>query len=137
MEDVVRRFEGAWGNHDLEAALACAHPEIEVDWSASMSPFKDTYHGHDGLERFWKGMWEAFDEFMPQMEESFECGPDRLITADRINARGKASGVEVTSRGAVLWTFRDDKLAGARLFQSRDEALEALGLTADGRANLS
>jgi hypothetical protein len=35
------------------------------------------------------------------------------------------------SRGAALWTFRDGKIAGTRLFQSRDEALEAVDMTAD------
>jgi uncharacterized protein len=131
-EDVVRRFtEEAWGRRDLNTAMACAHPDIEIDWSASMGPFKNIYRGHDGLEKFWQTLWEAWDEFNPQIEESIDCGPDRLITANFIRARGKASGVEVTSRGAVLWAFRDGKLVGARLFQTRDEALEAVGLAAD------
>jgi ketosteroid isomerase-like protein len=82
-------------------------------------------------------MWEAWGEFAPQIEESIECGHDRLVTANRIRARGKASGVEVNSRRAVLWTFRDGKVAGARLYQSREEALEAVGLTADARLDRS
>jgi ketosteroid isomerase-like protein len=131
-EDLVRRFtEEAWRDKDLSAALACAHPEIEIDWSTSLSPFKGIYHGHAGLERFWESLWEAWDEFTPEIEESIECGPDRLVTANLIRARGKASGVEVSSRGAGLWTFRDGKIAGMRLFQSRDEALEAVDMTAD------
>src|SRR5207249_9093513 len=41
-EDLVRRFtEDAWVDQDLSIALACAHPEIEIDWSTSLSPFKD------------------------------------------------------------------------------------------------
>jgi ketosteroid isomerase-like protein len=129
-KNLVRRFtEEAWGNRDLSAALACAHSEIEIDWSASMGPFKDVYRGHEGLAQFWEALWEAWDEFAPQIEESIEYGDDRLITANQIRARGKASGVEVTSRGAVLWTFRDGKIASARLFQSRDDALEAVSST--------
>ena len=133
-EDLVRRFtEGAWADRDLSAAVACTHPEIEIDWSTSLGPSKDIYHGHDGLAQFWESLWEAWDEFAPQIEESVECGQDRLITANLIRARGKASGVEVSSRGAVLWTFRDGKIVGARLFQSLDEAREAVGVTADVR----
>jgi ketosteroid isomerase-like protein len=137
-EDLVRRFtDEAWGNRDLSVAMACAHPEIEIDWSTSIGPFKDIYKGHEGLAQFWESLWDAWDEFAPRIEESIECGHDRLITANLIRARGKASGVEVSSRGAVLWMFRDGKIAGARLFQSRDEALEAVGLTADARLDPS
>jgi ketosteroid isomerase-like protein len=125
-EDLVRGFlEEAWANQDRSAALAYIHPEIEIDWSTSVGPAKDIYRGHEGLVRFWESLWEAWDEFAPNIEESIERGRDQLITANLIRARGKASGIEVTSRGAILWTFRDGKIAGARLFQSRDEALEA------------
>jgi ketosteroid isomerase-like protein len=137
-EDLVRRFtDEAWGNRDLSVAMAYAHPEIEIDWSTSMGPLKDIYYGHDGLAQFWESLWDAWDEFVPQIEESIECGNDRLITVNLTRARGKASGVEVSSRGAFLWTFRDGKIAGTKLFQSRDEALEAVGLTADARLDRS
>src|SRR2546423_8218854 len=137
-EDLVRRFmEQAWSDHDLSVALVCAHPEIELDWSASVGPLGDVYRGHEGLVRFWDAIWDAFDEFMPQIEETIEAGHDRLITCDLIRGRGKASGVEVNSRGAVLWTFRDAKIAQARLFQSRDEARAAAGLAGNARSDPS
>jgi len=131
-QDLVRRFtEEAFGSHDLSIAVSCAHPEIAIDWSRSVGPFRNVYRGHEGVAQFWESLWEAWEEFEPRIEEVIECGHDRLVTANLIRARGKASGVEVTSRGAVLWTFREGRIAGARLFQSRDDALEAVGLTAD------
>jgi ketosteroid isomerase-like protein len=133
-EGLVRLFMvEAWGRRDLSIALECAHPDIEIDWSTSLGPYKDLYRGHAGVEQFWDSLWEAWDEFSPQIEETIECGENSLITANLIRARGNASGVEVTSRGAVLWTFRDGKIATAKLFQGREDALEARGLASDDR----
>jgi ketosteroid isomerase-like protein len=130
-EDLVRRTLEAWKKKELGVVLACAHPEIELDWSASVGPLQGMYHGHAGMARFWDLLWDAFEEFAPLIEACIECGDDRLITDNLIRARGKASGIDVTSRGATLWTFRDGKIAGEKLFQSLDEALAAVGLTAD------
>jgi ketosteroid isomerase-like protein len=128
-EEVVRRFlNEAWGRRDMDAALACAHPEIEIDWSNSMAPFGGTYTGYDGLVRFWTSLWEAWEQFRPVIEEVIELGHDRFITVNLIRARGKGSGIEVESRGAALWTMRDTKIAAVKLFQGKDEALQALGL---------
>jgi ketosteroid isomerase-like protein len=130
-EDLVRRTLEAWKDKDLGVVLDCAHPEVELDWSASVGPFRGMYYGHAGMAEFWDLLWDAFEEFIPQIEACIDCGDDRLITDNPITARGKASGVDVTSRGATLWTFRDGKIVGQKLFQSLDEALAAVGLTSD------
>jgi ketosteroid isomerase-like protein len=131
-EAVERWLAEAWGRRDIDAALAYTDPQIELDWSESRAPFSGIYRGHDGLRRFWASLWEAWDEFRVIVEEEIvECGEGRHITATAARARGRGSGIEVESRGAVLWTVRDGKIAGAKLFQSKDEALEAVGLSAE------
>ena len=45
--------------------------------------------------------------------------------------RGRASGVEVEGRGAVLvWNVQDGKISSATLYQNRAEALDAVGESA-------
>jgi ketosteroid isomerase-like protein len=125
--DLVRRFEESWTRRDLDAALECVHAEVELDWSDSMSPFKGTYKGHNGLARLWTDLLDAWDHFSPEAVEAVECGPDDLITADVVRARGKGSGIDTESRGAMWWTFRDGKIVRAKMFQTMDEAVEAVG----------
>jgi ketosteroid isomerase-like protein len=126
--DLVRRFEECWSRRDLDAAFQCVDAELEFDWSDSIGPSKGIYKGHDGLARFWRDMLEPWERFSPEMAEVIECGPDRLITAGVVRARGKGSGIEMEARGAMLWTLRDGKIARAKMFQTKEDALEAVGL---------
>jgi ketosteroid isomerase-like protein len=126
--DLVRRFERSWSRGDLEAALECVHDDFEFDWSNSIGPFMGTYKGRDGLTRFWTDMLDAWEQFSPEAEEIFACGPGRLITRDVVRARGKGSGIDMEGRGAMLWEVRDGKIARVKMFQNKAEAFEAVGL---------
>jgi ketosteroid isomerase-like protein len=130
--ELVKRFEESWAASDLQTALECVHPEMEFDWSDSMGPFAGMYRGLDGLTRFWTEMLEAWEHFAPEMEEVIDIGPDRLITLDVVRGRGRGSGVDIEARGAMLWSFRDGKIARAKMFQTKDEALAAADLSAQG-----
>jgi ketosteroid isomerase-like protein len=127
--ELVRRFEKSWARRDLDAALECVHDDLEFDWSDSMGPFVGTYKGRAGLTRFWTDMLEAWEQFSPEIEEIFDCGSDRLITLDVVRARGKGSGIDMEARGAMLWTMQEGKIARVKMFQTKDEALEAVRLS--------
>jgi len=62
------------------------------------------------------------------IEEVIDCGPEALITVNLIRARGKTSGIEIAARGATLWTLRGEKISRVKLFQTKEEALEAVAV---------
>ena len=126
---LVQRFEESWTRRDLSAALECVHTDFEFDWSESRGPFVGIYRGHDGLARFWAELLDAWEYFSPTMEEVIECGPDGLITLDVVRGKGKESGIDMEARGAMLWTLRQGKVVRVKMFQTREEALEAAGLS--------
>ena len=125
----MRRFEQSWSHRDLDGALEYVHEEMEFDFSDSIGPFQGTYKGHEGFTRFWNDMLDAWEHFSPEMVEIFECGPEKLITLDIVRARGKGSGIDMESRGAMLWTVRDGKIVRAKMFQTKEEAFQAAGLS--------
>ena len=127
--EIVRGFCQSWTRKDLEGVMERAHPEIEFDWSASRSPFSDVYTGHEGLMRFWREQEDAFEEFSVELEETVECDSERLITVNKVRAKGRGSGVTTEARGVMLWTVRDGAIVSAKLFQERAEALRAAGLS--------
>jgi hypothetical protein len=123
---LLRRFhDDMWVRRDLEAALKCASPQLQIDWSASTAPYSGTYVGPQGLADFCHAFWDTWDGFNPAIDEFVVCGPERLITVHRVSARGRTSGIEVASGGAVLWTIREETVLRGKLFQSRGEALKA------------
>ena len=61
--------------------------------------------------------------------EVIDCGSDRVITVNVFHAQGRTSGIRTGARVANLWSFRDGLIHRARLFQTKDEALEAVGLS--------
>jgi ketosteroid isomerase-like protein len=127
--EIIEGFSESWTKKDLAGVMERAHPEIEFDWSASRSPFSDVYRGHQGLMRFWKDQEDAFEEFSVELVEAVECDSERLITVNKVRAKGRGSGATTEARGAMLWTVRDGAIVSAKLFQERAEALQAAGLS--------
>ena len=52
-----------------------------------------------------------------------------MLVIARVLGRGTASGVPINQPLAILVTFRDDKAVRARSFTSKQDALEAAGLS--------
>jgi hypothetical protein len=52
-----------------------------------------------------------------------------VITVTVVRGRGQGSGIGIEGTGAVLWKLRERRVLRAKLFQTREEALEAVGLS--------
>jgi ketosteroid isomerase-like protein len=126
-EALVRRFTESWVRDDLDAILACIDPDMEFDWTESISPFRDVYTGREGLERFWEEMRDTFDDFTPRIDDVVACGAGRLVTRVTVFGRARSSGIELEASGGMLWTVRDGRIVQGKLFQSEEDALAAAG----------
>jgi len=126
-EDVrpIERFYENWARGDIEGALECTTPDVELDWSESIAPFMDVYRGHDAIRLFWHESEDAWDEFGFVVEQVRECGAGRVVVRTRVNGRASATGLELEARGAMLWVVRGGKIVSGKLFQSMDGALAA------------
>ena len=126
---VVRKLADAlWRDRDLDAALELIDPEAVFDWSDSRAPYRGLFTGHAALTEAFSVMIDAWDDWHPEFEEVIEIDPETVLIMTHVTARGKGSGVRVDAHGASAWSVRDGKVTGAKLFQSKDEALQALGL---------
>ena len=126
--EVVQRVMRRFAEEDLEAALEDIDPEAVLDWSSSDAPDSGVYAGHAAIRAFMQARDEVLGERRVDSTELIAPAPDTVVLVGRIREQGRASGAEVESRGAVVWTLREGKVIGLRLYQSRDEALEAVGL---------
>jgi ketosteroid isomerase-like protein len=127
--EIVRQWSDSWSKQDVPGLSACFNDEIEVDFSNAQGPFSGIYRGRDDVIRFCRSLWEAWDEITLAFEALIECGDDCLVSANVLRAKGRASGINIEARTANLWTFRQGKVSRCKLFQTTDEAREAVGLS--------
>jgi ketosteroid isomerase-like protein len=113
-------------HRDIDAAMEITHPDAEFDWSNSRAPYRGVYRGHAELVQYWQVWLDAWEEWITEIKEAIEMDSETIVVVTRVRARGKGSGVEVEAGGASLWQIRDGKIAYAKLFQSKSEALSAV-----------
>src|SRR5262245_15661495 len=125
--EVARAWFEAWGAQDVDAVLELCDPEVEVDWSRSRGLEARIYHGHDGVREFWNTFFEAFDRIIISPQEFIERG-EHVVAPNRAHLWGR-DGVEVEAQSVLVWTLRNGRIVGHRLYQERAEALADLGLS--------
>jgi ketosteroid isomerase-like protein len=125
--ELVRRAFEALARRDVDAVMALAEehpPAPSFEFESVLTG--QSYQGVHGMLDLATDMWQTVDYF-PTVEEIIDAGDDVIVVL-RISGRGARSGVPVTQQVGVVWTFDRDTLVGGRLFSSRADALEAVGL---------
>ena len=125
--EIVRRHQDAWNRRDLAAWLASFRPDGQIDWSRSRGPLKGVYSGSDELKVFWGAFWSMFDDVQVELHE-VTAGRSDVVITNTAHVRGR-DGIEVSARSTFVWTVEHGKIARLRMFQEREEALEAAGLS--------
>jgi ketosteroid isomerase-like protein len=125
--ELVHRVTDLFNERDLEAALEFLTDDFVMDWSNSIGPLRGIYDGREGLRRLWETFTEAWESIRWEPLEVSELDDDHLLVINSVHMRGKGSGVDVEASGAQLWTFRDGIPASIKLYQSKAEALAAVG----------
>jgi ketosteroid isomerase-like protein len=86
-------------------------------------------HGKDAV-RAWLQDWiDMFDGFWMELAELINAGGATVFTAERYGGRARLSGIETDSPNWTVFTIRHGKIAGGREYETREQALEAAGLS--------
>jgi ketosteroid isomerase-like protein len=126
--EVVRRVMRRFADEDVEAALEDIDPQATLDWSNSDAPDSGVYTGHAAWRAFMHSRDEALSGRSLDSTELISPAPDTVVLVARIREQGRVSGVDVAASGAAVWTLREGKVVRVKLYQSRQEALRAVGL---------
>jgi ketosteroid isomerase-like protein len=127
--EMVRRAIASVNRRDFHRALEEADDDFEMDWSNSISPQSGVYRGRERVHEIYASFRDAWDELRWDVQEVVDLDEARVLVVNRIRMRGRTSGVEVQATGAQVWTIRNGKLGTVKLFQSKADALEAVGLS--------
>jgi ketosteroid isomerase-like protein len=128
---IVRTTIASINSRDLDRALEAADQDFEADWSNSIAPQGGgVYRGRERARELFESFLEAWEEFRWEPQEIIAVDDARVVVVNRVRGRGRGSGVEVDATGAQLWTISGGKVRRIKLYQSKADALEAVGLRA-------
>jgi ketosteroid isomerase-like protein len=128
--EVFKRVFEAYGRHDDDALLELFDPAVELH-PALLVKFGGSasfYQGHSGTRDWLQDLEEAFSERSIQIAEVRDLG-ERLVAFGTTHFVGRTSGAAIESPLAFVVDFRNGKVLRYRTYLTRDEALEAVGLS--------
>ena len=125
----VREATMAFSRGDPDAWLE--YWADDVDYRAVEGALDDLgpIHGKDAYRAYVQDWFDTFDNLKLEPIELLAAGEDEVIAVVRGSGRARLSGIETDLKFAVLYTFRDGKIARGREYRTREEALEAAGLS--------
>ena len=73
--------------------------------------------------------FDTFDDYKIEPVELIDARQGVVVAVLRFGGRAKRSGVETAQTLGAVFTIRDGKIARGREYSTRDQALEAAGLS--------
>jgi ketosteroid isomerase-like protein len=124
--EVVKRCYDLFRRGDYLGALAYFDPAVETVEPNDM-PGADAYVGHQGLADAFAHFADAWDTYTVELEQLTEAG-NQVVAIARYYAIGKQSGIPVETTVAHVYAFENGRIVRWEMFNTRDEALKAVGL---------
>jgi ketosteroid isomerase-like protein len=85
------------------------------------------YRGHDGFASWLDNWGAAWTNFSMAPEQFLDAG-DHVVMVFRMKAIGRGSGIAVERQDAMVYSVRDGKIARVDYYNSKQQALDAVGL---------
>ena len=112
---------------DVPGALTFVGANVEVHDVPQM-PDARVHVGHTGWRAQIERFNEAFTDLSYELLESIDCG-DNVVSVVHASGTATSSGIPGETTYAQVETWRDGRVVSMRYFMSKDDALEAVGLS--------
>jgi ketosteroid isomerase-like protein len=122
--EIVRRAYEAVRQRNFDAFLGLHDAKVQL---TPLRPEGATYHGHEGVRKYWEELFDVFPDFSAEINEIRNLG-DLVFVAAHIRGRGMGSDVPVEQPIWQLGEIRGGRVIWWRSYPSEAEALEAAGL---------
>jgi ketosteroid isomerase-like protein len=127
--EIVRDAGVAYNRGDLDR-LACYWAD-DIDYRAVEGAIDDRgpMYGKDAVRAYVQDWLDMFDDLKVEPLELIDAGEDQVIAVLRTSGRAKLRGVETDLTYATIYTIRDGKIARGGESWTKEQALEAAGLS--------
>jgi ketosteroid isomerase-like protein len=124
--DELRELYRAVNDRDVETIAEFGRRNPSFEWTAAPDEVdRDTRTAELQGLRYWRDIFEAFDELRTVIEQEVVLDDEHVIFLVHHHARGAASGAEVDRREVHLWEARGGCVVSLREFATIEEAREA------------
>ena len=125
--EIVRRAFAAFNRDGPEAALAEFGPDVE--WhDLPDQPDAEVHHGHQDFLAAFEQFFAELEDYRVNLDETIDRG-EQIVVCARITGRGRGSGARFEQPVVGVWTLRNGFVLRAVWFGTREEALEAVGVS--------
>jgi ketosteroid isomerase-like protein len=107
--DVVRRLFEHLDSGRLAEAIELLSEDFVTVVPPSMSAEPDSYHGHEGVRRYFAAFEGQLDDVRFEALDMIEAG-DRVLVPLRLRGRGVTSGIEVEQSAVAVHQVRGGKV---------------------------
>jgi ketosteroid isomerase-like protein len=125
--EVVKAFMSLYEAGDRNEWRKHFDPDVVWDTSTSKMPAAGIYHGHEGVEQFFREWLGAWSDYGIETLEYIDAG-DSVVLVFRQSGIGRGSGVRTERDFFAVYDLSDSKVVRYRQYESRKAALEAAGL---------
>ena len=124
--EIVKAAIDAVDRGDWDAAFQDAAPGFEYDLSRAVGPDRGIY-GLDQARRNWEEFAANWESFRAEPHELIEVG-DHVVVPGTGHMVGR-DGIEVVVRTTNVSTIRNGAIERMVMYQEKEDALEAVGLS--------
>jgi ketosteroid isomerase-like protein len=124
--EVVRRLFDLYASGGIEAVLEVMDEQIVIVIPPDMSAEPDSYHGHEGVRRYFAGFEGMLEDVRYEAVELIPEG-EYVLARAHLAGRGVSSGLEVALETVVAHTVVDGKVTRIVPYLDLESARRALG----------
>ena len=127
--EIVRDAVVAYNRGDLDAWFEYCADDIDYRAVEGAPDDHGPIHGRVAMRAYLQDWIDTFDDLNVEPLELIDAGGEQVVAVLRFGGRAKLSGVETDLTYAALYTIRDGKIARGREYWTKEQALEAAGLS--------
>ena len=124
--EIVKAWYDAYNREDWDAMVKDAAPGFVVDFSRAVGPWRGVF-GLDQARQVMREIRETLESARLEPQEFIEAG-DLVVVPWAMHGRGR-DGIELVARATFVSTIRNGAIERMVMYQSRQDALEDLGLS--------
>jgi ketosteroid isomerase-like protein len=127
--EIVRRATEAYNRRDVDGFLEYWAHDAVLDWSNSRGFDARVFRGHDEIRAFMQRFLGTFENARIEFVDDPVEIEDGLVIVDNVTYLRGRDGIEVQARSSWLIRIRDGEQTSLTLYQTKQDALEAAGLS--------